>query len=106
MKSNSKMHIIASKNAGQFKMLKSPQPILLASMAAPTARNGSAIARARKSKVFKIVIEKLVSHRERTEYSGIFFGEIRSKSANSTKRLKKVISLSVASCSITRSYYQ
>jgi hypothetical protein len=48
-------------------MLKSPQPIAVASMAAPTARNGSAIASARKIKVFKIVIEKLVSHRERTE---------------------------------------
>jgi hypothetical protein len=61
------MQIVTSRNMGQSKMLKSPQPIALESMAAPTARNGSAIASARNTKVFKIVIEKLVSHLERTE---------------------------------------
>ena len=70
-------------------MLKSPQPNLLASIAAPTARNGSAVAKIRKSKVFNIVIEKFVNQRERTEYSVIFFGAICSIRAKRKKDPKR-----------------
>ena len=73
----------------QCKMLKCPQPRLLASIAAPTARNGVAIAKTRKRKVLKMVIVKFVNQREQTEYSWIFFGPTRFTRAKSPKIPKR-----------------